>query len=160
MESAPGKSRAIASETVRALWPAGSTDASMPLQRIPRAGAARARSTTAVSAATTPGRRITARARRYQRPLPSGPGLTFPRRRPISTSSAGKKTTVPAAATSATTSPPRPIETRKRCGNTVRHAIAAAMVTALNSTVRPAVCICPTHGQGDVRAPAELLAEP
>jgi hypothetical protein len=55
--------------------------------------------------------------------------------------SAGRNTTVDVAATSATTSPPRPIETRNRCGNTVRHAIAATTVVALNSTVRPAVCI-------------------
>ena len=94
-----------------------------------------------MSAATVPGRRITPRARRYQRPLPSGPGLTFPSRRPMRMKSAGRNTTLENAATSATTSPPSPMEIKNRCGNTVRHAIAAATVTPLNSTVRPAVFI-------------------
>ena len=42
---------------------------------------------------------------------------------------------------SATIVPPIPIEYRKRCGNTSREASAAATVSELNSTVRPAVAI-------------------
>ncbi len=141
VESAPAKSRAITLETVAALLSAGSTDASIPLQRIPSAGVASATSATTVTTATVPGCRITAWARRYQRPLSAGPGFTFPRRCPVSMNSAGRRTTVDAPAISATTSPPTPIEIRKRCGKTVRHAIAAATVTALKTTVRPAVRI-------------------
>jgi hypothetical protein len=46
---------------------------------------------------------------------------------------------VTAAAASATAAPPMPMETRNRWGKTVRQAIAAATVTALNETVRPAL---------------------
>ena len=43
------------------------------------------------------------------------------------------------AAISATITPARPIEKRKRCGKTISPARAAATVTALKSTLRPAV---------------------
>jgi hypothetical protein len=45
------------------------------------------------------------------------------------------------ALSSATIAPPRPIEYRKRWGNTVSEASAAATVREEKSTVRPAVAI-------------------
>jgi hypothetical protein len=54
-------------------------------------------------------------------------------------SNAGRRSRATPAATSATTAPPSAIDTRKRCGKTARHNIAAATVIPLNSTVRPAV---------------------
>ncbi len=135
-----GNSLATVSETTRALWLAGRTVASMPLQRTPSAGDAITSSSTVVPAATRTGRRITPLASRYQPPSGFG-GLARPIRRLSSTSSDGTISSALAAATSATTAPPRPIETRNRCGKTVRAAIAAATVDALNRTVRPVVAI-------------------
>ena len=126
------------SETTRALWLVGRTVASMPLQRTCSAGNAITSNSTVVPAATRAGRRITPLASRYQPPVWAG-GLTRPIRRLSSISSDGTMSRALAAATSATSAPPRPIETRKRCGKTVRLARAAATVTALNRTVRPVV---------------------
>jgi hypothetical protein len=91
-----------------------------------------------VPAATRTGRRITRWASRYQ--PPSGLGGLALLIRPLSrTRSDGTISRALAAATSATTAPPRPIETRNRCGKTVRVARAAATVAALNRIVRPVV---------------------
>ncbi len=136
---APGKSLAIVSETTRELWLEGSTPASMPVQWIPRAGTATTSISRVAARAVRPGRCITARASAYQRPAPSAARCTLPSLRASSRSSGGSSSRVTAAAASATAAPPMPIETRNRWGKTVRQAMAAATVTALNETVRPAL---------------------
>ena len=60
-------------------------------------------------------------------------------RSPSSARIAGSTIRATAQAISATIMPPSPIEKRKFCGNTISDAIAAATVSELNSTVRPAV---------------------
>ena len=59
--------------------------------------------------------------------------------RPSRASTAGRKTSATPAPISDTSIPPRPIERRKLCGKTSSEASAAATVSELKSTVRPAV---------------------
>ena len=119
------------SATTRALCEVGSTFASIPLQITPRLGAATRASSAVVTSATAAGRRIIALALRYQRPLPSGSGRTLPMRAARSVSSAGRISSDAAAATSATTAPPMPIEIRNGCGKSVSTIIAPATATPL-----------------------------
>ena len=139
------------SETWRALALVGSTLASTDVKLMPRAGSATITSTAAVTAATTPGRRMTALERRYQKPEVTGWSASSLRRLrnlgapllmrvPSSARTAGSTSRAIAAAIRATITPARPIENRKRCGKTISPARAAATVTALKSTLRPAVC--------------------
>ena len=115
-------------------------------------------SSAAVLAATAPGRRITARERRYQKPDCSCAasrrraarqrrGLSAFTRGPSTASRAGSSVSATSAATSATSAPPMPMEKRKRWGNTSSEDSAAATVTAENSTVRPAVRIVATSAR-------------
>ncbi len=73
-------------------------------------------------------------------------------------STAGRTISAIAAAISATSEPPTPIEYRKRCGKTSSEASAPATVSELKSTVRPAVAIVrriavrPGTGLGDLLA--------
>ena len=109
----------------------------VPLQRTFGAGEASSNSTTAVPAVNSHGRRITALARRYQEPLVVPLRALRPRRAPNSMRSAGTTSKALKAATKATTAPPRPMETKNRCGKIVRQAKAAATVVALKRTVSP-----------------------
>ena len=61
--------------------------------------------------------------------------------RPQMANVAGAITSAAAPATIATAAPAIPIDFRKPSGNTVSVISASATVTALNATVRPAVCI-------------------
>ena len=58
---------------------------------------------------------------------------------PIRANSAGRMSSAATAATTATTAPPMPIDFRNCCGKTTSESIAAATVSALKTTVRPAV---------------------
>ena len=106
---------------------------------------------------------MTACERRYQKPLRSSRasrasdsrqrrGLSAFTRGPSAASIAGRIVSETSAAISAHTSPPTPIEYRKRWGKTSSAARAAATVTELKSTVRPAVAI--------VRASAAAVSAP
>ncbi len=61
-------------------------------------------------------------------------------RRPSRASTAGSTSRATAAAISATSTPARPMENRKRWGKTISPASAAATVIAEKSTLLPAVC--------------------
>ena len=101
------------------------------------AGRAATTISAAVVAATMPGRRMTARAKRYQRSRPastSGRASFMPHK----ASRAGETVTDTTAATIAVAAPAIPIDFRNPCGNSVSVASAQATVTAENSTVRPA----------------------
>src|SRR4029078_8681495 len=60
-------------------------------------------------------------------------------RGPSTASNAGRNSSAERADISATHTPPTAIEYRNRCGQADRAAMAAATVSALNATVRPAV---------------------
>ena len=140
-----GKSRSSASWTTRAEWSVGSTDASTPVNWTRVNGIPIAISSTAAPIAIGAARRITSRDSRYQPPAPvaarARPTRSELIRGPSAASSAGSRISDTAAAISATSMPPMPIENRNRCGKTISDASAAATVTALNRTVRPAVTI-------------------
>src|SRR5207302_1186239 len=70
--SARGNSRCTRSATRWPLVPDGSTCASVVVKRIPRKGIPSATSNAAVAVAIGRGRRITSRARRYQKPRSDG----------------------------------------------------------------------------------------
>jgi hypothetical protein len=137
----PAKSSWSVSATVRALWSVGITDASIGVQFTRAAGRASARTTSAVAAATAPGRLITACVRRYQRPRSSGASrrLRSDSLAPHRPNRAGEITRAATAATTATIAPAMPIDFTKPSGKTVRVIIAAATVAAEKATVRPAV---------------------
>ncbi len=61
-------------------------------------------------------------------------------RSPSTISSAGSAISATAQATAAVIAPATPIEYRKRAGKTSSDSIAAATVSELKITVRPAVC--------------------
>ncbi len=130
----------IVSATVRALSPLGITELSLAdVHTTLSAGTAATSIAAAVTIAIGPGRRMTARANRYQRPsVASGSGCRRASFMPHRPSSAGDTTSADAAATSATTAPAIPIDLRKPCGNSVSVASAQATVIAENTTVRPA----------------------
>ena len=120
-------------------------------------------SSAAVAAAIGPGRRITACEKRYHGPSRTCAAsrcietcqrlrLSEFTRGPSTASRAGSTVSDTTAAVSATSRPPTPIENRKRRSNTISDAIAAATVTALNATVRPAV--------RSVARSASLVSEP
>ena len=147
-----GKSWSSASETRWALADFGSTLASKPVNATRRKGSPSTTSTAAAAIATRPGRRITPRESRYQKPSCARRASRSPARRhragdsaltrgPSSASSAGSATRASVAATNATSIPPMPIEYRKRCGKTSSEARAAITVSAEKATVRPAVVI-------------------
>ncbi len=105
--------------------------------------------------ATRAGRRSTRRVTRYHavpgRSASAGSwrtqrrGVNASMRCPSTASSAGSSVSVTSAAESGTAMPASPIERRNVCGNTSREARAAATVSALNTTVRPAVrTVAPT----------------
>ena len=145
-----GKSRSSASETIRAWLSAGSTRASTDVKSTRRNGRPRTIIRVADAAATRPGRRITKRDRRYQKPDSAGRasaslarlsrrGASALTRCPSSVSTAGSSTSATVAAISDTSIPPSPIEYRNFCGKTSSDASAAATVSDENRTVRPAV---------------------
>ena len=139
----PAKSRSSASATVRELSPFGITEASTGVHATRSDGAAMASIRTAVAAATSAGRRITARERRYQPPWSSGRSrrwrtVSLP---PHTANRAGEITSDPTPATTATTAPAMPIDFRKPSGKTVRVASAIATVAEEKAMVRPAVAI-------------------
>ena len=145
-----GNSRVSTSSTTRAGRSVGSTDASTPVNWIRRNGRPMTISSVAVAIAIGPGRRITVRERRYHGPSWRCAAsrciaarqrfrLSAFTRGPSAASSAGSSVSETNAALSATRLPPTPIEYRKRSGKTSIEAIAAATVSAENSTVRPAV---------------------
>ena len=117
---------------------------------IVRNGAPSAIRSTAAPVATGTGRRITRCEWRYQKPERSArasraiasfqrrgpPALT---RSPRIPSSAGSSVSDTAAAISAHSAPPTPIEYRKRWRKTISAASAHATVIAENATTRPAV---------------------
>ena len=97
-----------------------------------------------------PGRRMTACASRYQPPCSDGRAVASAARRqrrgdraltrvPSTASAAGRTTSATTIPASETRIPPIPIDCRKPSGKTSSDAIAAAIVSALKSTVRPAV---------------------
>ena len=150
-ESAPGgKWRRSASSAARACALGGSTLASTPMNRAFRNGRPSAISTVALAMAIGSGWRITQWANRYQPPRSSGraarsaarcqlagaSAFTFV---PSRAKSAGSTVSATSPASGAMISPPMAIERRKPSGNTSSDANAAATVTALNATVRPAV---------------------
>ena len=97
--------------------------------------------TSAVTTAIAPGRRMTACAIRYQRASARcarsfALSLTF-----HSAKKAGASRHEAAAATRATPAPPMAIDCRKFSGNSSSVASAMATVSALKTTVRPAVAI-------------------
>jgi hypothetical protein len=103
------------------------------------AGSAAASMRIAVTAATSPGRRMTARARRYQRSVSgSRDGAVRASLRPHTASSAGDTISAASAATTATQAPAMPIDFRNPCGNRIRVASAHATVAAEKITVWPA----------------------
>ncbi len=130
----------IVSATVRAPCPGGITELSLAdVHTTLSAGAAATSIAAAVTSATGPGRRMTARANRYQRRRPaSGAGCRRASLVPHRPSSAGETTSADSAATIATTAPAIPIDFRKPCGNSVSVDNAHATVIAENKTVRPA----------------------
>ena len=139
-----------ASSTWRALALAGSTLALTGRNLIDANGIPSAISAPALSAAIRPGRRITKRDSRYQKPAARGRasrsaarcrrlGASALTRGPSTVSSAGSTTSASAAAISATSAPAIPIEYRNRCGKIASDAIAAATVSELNRIVRPEV---------------------
>ena len=109
-----------------------------------------------------PARRMTKRASEYQAPRPDRPGRRHGRgasaltRGPSSASTAGRTTSATVPPTSETSTPPTPIERRNRCGKTSSDAIAAATVSELKTTVRPALAI--VRATAPSRAVGELLA--
>ena len=147
-----GKSARSASSTWRALADSGSTWASTDVNWMLKNGIPRTISSAALAAAIRPGKRITSCESRYQNPSWAGRASRSARRlrnagaraltrSPSSASTAGSTISAIAAAIRATIEPPMPIEYKKRCGKTISEAIAPATVSALNSTVRPAVAI-------------------
>jgi hypothetical protein len=117
---------------------------------IPKNGIPSAISSAELAAAIRPGRRMTSCESRYQNPSVAGRASRSARRRrnagesaltrsPSTASTAGRTISAIAAAISATSEPPIPIEYRNRCGKTISDAIAPATVSDENSTVRPAV---------------------
>ena len=139
----PPKSRSIASATTRELLSVGMTVESTGVQFTPVAGSATASISAAVTAATTPGRRMTPCARRCQRSCAAAaPRSCFGSSlRPHSASSAGEIASAATAATIATVAPAIPIDCAKPSGKTVSVASAAATVADEKTTVRPAVAI-------------------
>ena len=128
----------------------GSTFASTEVKLMLKAGKATTIRKIAVAAAMGAGRRMTALESRYQKPdvrtwsasslrRRHDFGASELMRRPSSIRTAGSTIRAIAAAIRATMTPAMPIENRKRCGNTIRPARAAATVIALNSTLLPAV---------------------
>ena len=93
------------------------------------------------SRAATGGTRSRARraARRGRPRAASRLGASALTRGPSTASSAGSTVSASVAASSATIAPAIPIEYRNRCGKIVSDAIAAAIVSELNTIVRPAV---------------------
>ncbi len=102
-----------------------------------------------IKSAVTPmaigtGRRITMVAMRCQTPSPTGFGSRRSKRSeltlgPSTASSAGRLTTAPTPARSATPMPAYANDRKKASGNTSSAASATATVSALNATVLPAV---------------------
>jgi hypothetical protein len=130
---------------------------------IRRKGRPIAISSAAVTAAIGPGRRMTICEKRYHPPSctcrASRSSDSFQRLRPSAftrgprtASIAGSTVSDTAAAVSATSTPPYPIENRNRRSNTISEPMAAATVMALNSTVRPAVRIV-RRSASDVSTP-------
>ena len=122
------------------------------MKLIPKNGIPSAISNAALAAAIRAGNRITSRESRYQKPSRAGRASRSARRRrkagesaltrlPSRARIAGRTRSAIAAAISATSEPPIPIEYRNRCGKTSSEASAPATVIELNSTVRPAVFI-------------------
>ena len=110
----------------------------------------RAISTHVVTSAIRPGKRMTKRESRYQKPSVMTAdsrsrrrcrraGASAFTRRPSSTSTAGSTVSEIRPESSATNAPPTPIEFRKFCGKSISEPVAPATVTEENSTVRPAV---------------------
>ena len=120
----------------------GRTPASTPVHWARSVGIATRTIATAVTAAIVPGRRRTVAVIRAQRVWV---GFGTPARGislvPIRANSAGRMSSATEAATRATTAPPMPIDLRNCCGKTTSESMAAATVSALNTTVRPAVDI-------------------
>src|ERR1035437_2639289 len=140
-----GKSWARASETTRAGAPEGSTLASTVVNLMPRKGAPRASRNRPVATAKKAGRAITAAARRCQFPDVALSSAALRRKESQSTRgpsrrrTAGSTVSAIKAATIVTAIPPYPIEYRKRWGKSSSEAIAAATVSELKMTVRPAL---------------------
>lgn len=132
-----GDSREMAAATTCALWLLGSTEALTALHLVCSVGIASASSTAIVAEAMISGRRTTTAARRYQTPLPTGAGLTAPRRAPSKTNSAGRSSSEVAAAVNVTTAPPMPIDCRKLRGKTMALGSALEYSEASISVERP-----------------------
>jgi hypothetical protein len=139
-----------ATSTWWALALAGSTLALTGRNLIDANGIPSAISAAALVAAIGPGRRMTTRDRRYQKPDCSGRasrsaarwrrlGASALTRGPSTVSSAGSTISASAAAISATIAPAIPIEDRNPCGKIASEASAAATVSELNRIVRPDV---------------------
>ena len=121
------------------------------MNRAWRNGRPSAISTVAEATAIGAGYRITQWANRYQPPRSSGRAARSAARCqlagasaftlvPSSAKSAGSTVSATRPASGATINPPIAIERRKPSGKTSNEPNAAATVTALNATVRPAVC--------------------
>ena len=146
-----GKSRRSAVSTTREESCGGSTEASTPVKRIERNGTASTTSSAVAPIATGTGRRISACASRYQPPRSPRAARSAARRQrrgesaftrsPSRTKSAGRTVSEISPASGATSPPAMPIERRKPSGKIASVAIAAATVTELKATVRPAVAI-------------------
>ena len=141
--AAPPNSRSEASDSTRALWPAGTASAPTGVQFTVRAGSATASITAAVATAITPGRRMTACAMRCQRSSAAADCLRASLW-PQSASRAGETSSEAMPATMATLAPARPMDCAKPSGNSVSVPSAAATVAAEKTIVLPAVFIVVT----------------
>ena len=146
----PGNSRLNIWSTWRALAVSGSTLESVVVNLTPTAGSASRTMKRPLTMATMAGRRITKCDSRYHPPDCSTWSAASLRARqrlgaraftrfPSRASTAGSTPTATTAAISATTRPPKPMENRKSWGKIMSAASAAPTVTALNSTLVPAV---------------------
>ena len=126
----------------------GRTLASTPVKAIRVNGRPATMSTAAVVTATSTGRRMTRRERRYQKPASVATsrwrqrfGASASTRAPRTMSSAGSAVSEMMPAARAVIDPLTAIEYKKRCGKTSSDSIAAATVRELKATVMPAVRI-------------------
>ncbi len=123
---------------------AGSTRSSGRPKFTFRNGAPSRRSSATIPIAIGPGRRMTTVARRCQNPVPSALGFrrhstSESTRLPRTAMNAGSTTTAASAASATTAMPAYANDRRKYSGNTSSAASETPTVSALNSTVRPAV---------------------
>jgi len=147
--------RSSTSETVRPLLSLGITEPSIADQFVLSDGSARASIAAAVTAATSPGLRMTAQATRRQRESLAATVLAGRASlRPQTANSAGETMSAAVAATAATVAPAIPIDLRNPCGNTVSVISAHATVAAEKATVRPAVRIVARIAAGGSAPPA------